>query len=704
MAFCSFSQALSILLALQISRGQPTSPSGDVRPFVATYEWQHAPADSVELPAGLEVDVPLGDEGGVRARIPATWRLQIYVDTKFNRPQFVRMDVSRHSHVAEILFIIAQFAAVAPERVELMLQENLCRRVALPSTHVNQISLSRALSSKKLLERQPNATIEKLDIFHHRQCLAVRIQEWERVQLRSMAEIGQYIRPSIECREESRCNNRFEIREKCVSRHGAEKCAFEVFLLHACFNRCNILRENPFHEGVERSRLPPLQRAMPRLLRSKWTHGAESTIPDKNVWSQCWNCAVNGTDVLLFGLPHTSALPHPAIASRHRPYFLDGALESFNFQHISTAYPRSNCVNTFELPAVIAELWSITNVYHLLFDFIFPLLRGFRDMPRGVHLFLRLGHPWQASRIHEIVRGDFSPAGDGPPGFLLRALTGRLPVRSIAGLQQNNGPNCFRDLRLGVSLKGSTLLHGIEAAAKGFPAYSVLTQSIGRPQTSGFAHEYSRALSRVVGEFAVMRQKMSLLLPPPIHPKGENKRRRILIVRRKGSRRIENSADVERAARERAGLSFEIDAVSLEDLPFTEQLRRFRFAAIQISAHGQGASNTAFIQPGSVLLLLMPPSWFGWHWLYSNAAIEVGVNAVVPSPPLDDKELFLAGWQGFDNDRVNQRRDEPFKVDIPQFLQALHKAIETIGSLPPKITYIPQRLSHRRAAHRHDLT
>lgn len=77
--------------------------------FVPSYEWQQVyPWQSV--PPGLEVQLPLDGVGQKRARVPPSWRLQLYIPEGQeggegegrNGGFFVRMDLQANSTVLEL--------------------------------------------------------------------------------------------------------------------------------------------------------------------------------------------------------------------------------------------------------------------------------------------------------------------------------------------------------------------------------------------------------------------------------------------------------------------------------------------------------------------------------------------------------------------------------------------------------------------------
>ena len=78
----------------------------------------------------------------------------------------------------------------------------------------------------------------------------------------------------------------------------------------------------------------------------------------------------------------------------------------------------------------------------------------------------------------------------------------------------------------------------------------------------------------------------------------------------------------------------------------------------------------------SALVLAMPHDFFGWHYIYANTAVSVGVHTVVLMRPTDGP---IDGWTGgIDNDRVNDRRDESFLVREDIFEDGLEIALARV--------------------------
>lgn len=77
--------------------------------FEPTYSWQRV-ADGQSVPGGLEVRMDLSGAGKL-ARIPASWRLQIWLD---EASRFFRVDVSPSSRVAKLAEGAAKLLLVDP--------------------------------------------------------------------------------------------------------------------------------------------------------------------------------------------------------------------------------------------------------------------------------------------------------------------------------------------------------------------------------------------------------------------------------------------------------------------------------------------------------------------------------------------------------------------------------------------------------------
>ena len=152
---------------------------------------------------------------------------------------------------------------------------------------------------------------------------------------------------------------------------------------------------------------------------------------------------------------HRSSLPREIMAGRHWPYFPDGA----NIMARTSPATDSGCARYLHAPTFLVSSWSVDNVFHLLSDIILPVAAAMiaRDIPLrdNAILFLDIGHPWQRPRLLRILRGDYSPNGDGP-AQLLATLTGSISrVFAKAELDSLSGKTCFSNLQLGAPFRGT---------------------------------------------------------------------------------------------------------------------------------------------------------------------------------------------------------------------------------------------------------
>ena len=83
--------------------------------FVPSYEWQNV-AEGMTIPAGLDVKLELHAADETRklhmARIPPSWRLQLWLDSAH---AFARVDVERHTTIGWVESQVVRFAQEAVE-------------------------------------------------------------------------------------------------------------------------------------------------------------------------------------------------------------------------------------------------------------------------------------------------------------------------------------------------------------------------------------------------------------------------------------------------------------------------------------------------------------------------------------------------------------------------------------------------------------
>lgn len=118
--------------------------------FEPTYAWQ-AVQPGQSIPGGLEVRMDLGGSGSKLARIPATWRVQVWLD---EASRFLRSDVSAHTRVGKLADAAARLLGPVDPRCVLVVDTNV------PTGHP-PITLP------------PEGTVEDLRLFQRQRSLKI---------------------------------------------------------------------------------------------------------------------------------------------------------------------------------------------------------------------------------------------------------------------------------------------------------------------------------------------------------------------------------------------------------------------------------------------------------------------------------------------------------------------------------------------------
>ena len=146
---------------------------------------------------------------------------------------------------------------------------------------------------------------------------------------------------------------------------------------------------------------------------------------------------------------------------------------------------------------------------------------------------------------------------------------------------------------------------------------------------------------------------------------------RAIFVTRLGKRRLLNRGDLLDAARAHPSLG-EVSEVSLEDLPFTEQLEVFQGASVIIAQYGSACHNVLFLRPGSILVLLMQPRWCEWAWAYASQALLLGVHTLVYCDEADTPTPLRFRWHHLGWAQGPwQTKDRDYSVDVAAFRRLL---------------------------------
>ena len=380
------------------------------------------------------------------------------------------------------------------------------------------------------------------------------------------------------------------------------------------------------------------------------------------------------------------------------------------------------CTRRFVHPVVHVSVWNVLNIFHVVWDLFIPLLEFFKlhhiQAPSPVHLFLHAGHPWMISRLARILNGQYNPGNQSPLTYLLTQIVSGVPIHSTTWLEHLPGTSCFDAFQAGLPMADSSPIgHGMYMAHEGYEIWSTLSNNRKDMYKSGNLNDELKLLSKkklielntLVGVVVknkygdhlrgretyanFVRSFMKMAGIVPVAARRDNPyqgQHIVLFVKREGTRVLLNRPRLVEIAQDRIAVlsgvrggegspSFVVKgSIRLEHMTFAQQLLLFRATAILVAVHGQGCTNTMFMKGNgeSALVLAMPPKFFGWHYLYANAAVALGVHTIVLMRPEDSP---IGGWQGgVDNDRFNSKRDEHFNVREDMFEDGLEIALAKV--------------------------
>mmetsp|Transcript_14169 Transcript_14169/g.27542 ORF Transcript_14169/g.27542 Transcript_14169/m.27542 type:complete len:660 (-) Transcript_14169:121-2100(-) len=321
----------------------------------------------------------------------------------------------------------------------------------------------------------------------------------------------------------------------------------------------------------------------------------------------------------------------------------------------ATGIQQLNCDAMSKDPVVFVSVWSLVNIYHLLADLIIPLYdrlsrAGFETSRTTI--FIDVGHDEQRAKLQNILKAANSL--DSPLG-LLKLFFREVHAMQALRIASRQSTYCFENLFL-------------EAPKLPFVKPFDVEVNDAAMKARGIA--FRRAVqARVSRHFPVLQESSRGL--------GGL----FTFIKRKGHRKFLNLREAKLQASEifePIGLS--IRDVVVERLDFAKQWSLFQRTRILCCVHGQGCSNVAFLPERAVLILVMPPEYFGYRWVYARLARWLGVRVVVHEPSvLPDPN---AGWHGIDSDYlhsdingVHPLRDQDVTLEVDAWRNTLRKAL-----------------------------
>lgn len=486
-------------------------------------------------------------------------------------------------------------------------------------------------------------------------------------------------------------------------------CNSELAYKRACNNYCNL------QDGVRLDaykniwgKLPDTRMRQQKIFSTAEFHRYDAT-PNNARYAYCTRCTYQNGKIgihlenaesrsELDGILKRSESYQPIGSSRHASLAVDPEVclirPSIDYSGKGLAVGKE-CDRLVTIPTFVLPVWSITNVFHLYADLIFPLMTIYYDryakkLPVNNLIFIEACHEWQNGKIQRILRGDYSAFGDSPVQVLLKiaSMTSELPVFAKAHLDELDGKTCFlNDLHIGTRNTNTALDFGLSQSAKKGPEEALMKVDDYHLRKMGATYR-----DDIVNRFRVHRWSMEYINTKVFHSTLKRhatkvKPNVVLIIERRGSREIVNQNRVNdlvdgillknRAAWK--GMEMKRINVALEKMRFTHQVTLFHRTIVLITVHGQGAANTIFLPPkcSSAMILIMPRKWFGWRFLYANMALTSGVHVVMYRRP-DDNDID--GYDGTgSNDLVNPHRDQNITLDENIFRASFVNAVRLVG-------------------------
>merc|ERR1711871_921958 len=115
--------------------------------------------------------------------------------------------------------------------------------------------------------------------------------------------------------------------------------------------------------------------------------------------------------------------------------------------------------------------------------------------------------------------------------------------------------------------------------------------------------------------------------------------------------------------------------VVIERMSFSQQVTELQETTELVAIHGQGAANTAFMKPGSSLVLIVPPRWDAEKFLFANFAVANGVH------------VFLFEYDNTTDLKMKPQEEKDIWVDPARFEKMLERAVAVADSGEARIHF-----------------
>ncbi|KAJ4765402.1 hypothetical protein LUZ62_075777 [Rhynchospora pubera] len=333
-----------------------------------------------------------------------------------------------------------------------------------------------------------------------------------------------------------------------------------------------------------------------------------------------------------------------------RPYarkddYLFPKVKEITLKSVFTESDVPHCTITHEAPAVLFSVSGYTgNFFHDMADVLIPLFLTSYQFNGEVQFFVtNYDHKWIQK---------------------YRPILGKLSRYSIVNLDRDKSVHCVKHAFLGLFRDRDLIIH--LHPTRNPKNYDML--------------DFTKFLRQVYG----LKRGAPIVLGDQLH-----KRPRMLIISRKGTRRISNLRELVRVSKQ---LGFEV-VVSEAGGNVKRYAQLVNSCDVMLAVHGAGLTNQIFLPPNAVVIQVVP--WGKMDWMatnfYGQPAIEMNLKYLEYSVSMDESSLIeryprdhvvfkdpysihLQGWEALSNVIMAQN----VKLNLRRFRETLLSALDLL--------------------------
>ena len=365
--------------------------------------------------------------------------------------------------------------------------------------------------------------------------------------------------------------------------------------------------------------------------------------PNSQSWTYCRSCSF---DIKGFGVNGLSPNHHrnytiDATWSRWGEYFTELSLDdALQIKSYSKDYyiSKINKGQVFYInrPVYILPIISI-HPGHILVDAIQQIydsmLEHYGHFVSNALIFITVSNRAENKILAEKITKHFYDSNVDTIGLLLASMS-NLPIQPLSVLLKSASKSkmiIFEELHIGLDTTGSFLSDTHKRPFCLPPLESPIVKHITDRFQNFRKFLWKRLQLAGTADDSVAASTTSAKNPQE-YTKSEMIMRNILIINRaaKYARSISNYNQVLDSLVDLkvGGNIGTIKTVILEGLKFrSQQLPLFHLTDIMVTVAGSAIHNAIFMRKGSGIVILMPPYWCKWGWMYAAQMLYLGIHA-----------------------------------------------------------------------------